>query len=202
MANIDLSVSIVDDEEQMQLKFVSHPYNLQCERDMMQEKQKIIEYTSSKEQAAQGYDGRKIVIFTHHTSDSKLNQKYYIFAVNREQDSIASALVKNFNQKQTTQIISKQQSEARVSEGSGLQQFPQQDGLQFSAQQTLNQPLSLQNISTQPIVEAESHNDHQSANFQMSQMMKDDVDAELQEEAQDLSMTKDSDRATIAEALT
>ncbi|KAA6362291.1 MAG: hypothetical protein EZS28_042182, partial [Streblomastix strix] len=54
--------------------------------------------------------------------------------------------------------------------------------------------------SSQPIVEAESPNDHESARAQNSQMQKDDQDTEPQEEAQNSSMIKDSDRAPTAEA--
>ncbi|KAA6379904.1 MAG: hypothetical protein EZS28_024568, partial [Streblomastix strix] len=79
-------------------------------------------FTSYRELAAQGFDGRTINVFTHHILDSKMNQQFYIFAVNREQDSIASALVKNHGVKQATQIISKQRGGARVSEVEGLQQ--------------------------------------------------------------------------------
>ncbi|KAA6376590.1 MAG: hypothetical protein EZS28_027883, partial [Streblomastix strix] len=56
---------------------------------------------------------------------------------------------------------------------------------------TLASPLSLSIILTQPIVEAESLNDHESAKVQNSQMLKDDQDVEPQEEAQNPSMTKD-----------
>ncbi|KAA6400296.1 MAG: hypothetical protein EZS28_004183 [Streblomastix strix] len=58
-----------------------------------------IKHASSTELAAQGFDGRTINVFTHHTPDSKMNKEYYIFAVNREQDSIASAFVNNRGQK-------------------------------------------------------------------------------------------------------
>ncbi|KAA6377297.1 MAG: hypothetical protein EZS28_027177 [Streblomastix strix] len=60
--------------------------------------------------------------------------------------------------------------------------------------------LSLSIILTQPIVEAVSPNDKKCTNDQLSQMQKLDQDMEQQEEVQDSSMTKDSDRATIAEA--
>ncbi|KAA6365658.1 MAG: hypothetical protein EZS28_038816 [Streblomastix strix] len=159
-----------------------------------------IRHASSTELAAQGFDGRTINVFTHHTSDSNMNKKFYFFAVNKEQDSIASALVKNHGEMHATQIISKQRDEARVSEGDGLQQSPSGDDLQLFPQETLASPLSLPIISTQPIVEAESPNDHESAKVQNSQMWQDDQDVEQQEEAQDSSMTKDSDRATTAGA--
>ncbi|KAA6361893.1 MAG: hypothetical protein EZS28_042580, partial [Streblomastix strix] len=68
----------------------------------------FIRHASSTELTAQGFDGRTINCFTRHTSDSKMNKKFYIFAVNKEQDSITSALVKNHGEKQVTQIISKQ----------------------------------------------------------------------------------------------
>ncbi|KAA6385917.1 MAG: hypothetical protein EZS28_018557 [Streblomastix strix] len=159
-----------------------------------------IRHAFSTELAAQGFDGRTINCFTHHTPDSKMNNKFYFFAVNKEQDSIASALVKNHGEKQATQIISKQRGGARVSEGDGLQQSPLGDDLQLSPQETLASPLSLPIISTQPIVETESPNDHESAKVQNSQIQKDDQDVEPQKEAQDSSMTKDSDRATTSGA--
>ncbi|KAA6390187.1 MAG: hypothetical protein EZS28_014285 [Streblomastix strix] len=151
-------------------------------------------HASSIELAAQGFDGRIINVFTHHTSDgwfrseptrrkrpdSKLNKKFYIFAVNKERDSIAFALVKIHGDKQATQIISKQRGDARL-----------------SPQETLASLLSLPIIPTQPIVEADSPNDRESAKIQNSQMQKDDQDVEPQENS---SMTKDSDRATTAQA--
>ncbi|KAA6378025.1 MAG: hypothetical protein EZS28_026446, partial [Streblomastix strix] len=99
-----------------------------------------------------------------------------------------------------TWIISKQRGDARGSDGDGLQQSPLGDDLQSSPQETLASPFSLPIISSQPIVEAESPNDHESAKAQNSQMQKDDQDVKLQEEAQNSSMTKDSDRATTAGA--
>ncbi|KAA6377176.1 MAG: hypothetical protein EZS28_027297 [Streblomastix strix] len=159
-----------------------------------------IRHASSTELAVQGFDGRTINCFTHHTPDSKMNKKFYVFAVNKEQESIASALIKNHGRKQATQIVSKQRDDARVSDGDGLQQSPLGDDLKLSPQETLASPLSLPIISSKPIVEAESPNDHESAKAQKSQMQKDDQDIEPQEEAQNSSMTKDSDRATTAEA--
>ncbi|KAA6385086.1 MAG: hypothetical protein EZS28_019386, partial [Streblomastix strix] len=159
-----------------------------------------IRHASSTELAAQGFDGRTINCFTHHTPDLKMNKKFYVFVVNKEQDSIASALIKNHGMKQATQIISKQRGGARVSEGDGLQQSPQGDDLQLFPQETLASPLSLLIISSQPIVEAESSNDHESAKAQNSQMQKDDQDVKPQEETQNSSMTKDSDRAITAGA--
>ncbi|KAA6392882.1 MAG: hypothetical protein EZS28_011585 [Streblomastix strix] len=101
-----------------------------------------IRHASSTELAAQCFDGRTINAFTHHTPDLKMNKGLHIFAINREQDSKASALVKNHGMKQATQIISKQRGGARVSEGDGLQQSPQGDDLQQSPQETLASPLS------------------------------------------------------------
>ncbi|KAA6353323.1 MAG: hypothetical protein EZS28_051150, partial [Streblomastix strix] len=80
-----------------------------------------IRQASSTELVAQWFDGRTINFFKHHIPDSKMNKKFYIFAMNKEQDSIASALVKNHGEKQATQIISKQRGGARHSEGDGLQ---------------------------------------------------------------------------------
>ncbi|KAA6386704.1 MAG: hypothetical protein EZS28_017767 [Streblomastix strix] len=127
-------------------------------------------HASSTELTAQSFDGRTINVFTHHSSDSKMNKEFYIFPENRGQDSMASPLV-NIHGEQ-----------------------------QFSPQETLASPLSLPIILTQPIVESESPNDHKSAKRQKSQMWKDDQDLEPQEEYQDSSMTKDFDRATTAEA--
>ncbi|KAA6392067.1 MAG: hypothetical protein EZS28_012409, partial [Streblomastix strix] len=68
-------------------------------------------------------------------------------------------------------------------------------------QEPLASPLSLPIISSQPIVEAESPNDHESARAQNSQIQKDDQDVKPQEEeAQNSSIAKDSDRATTAGA--
>ncbi|KAA6399725.1 MAG: hypothetical protein EZS28_004745, partial [Streblomastix strix] len=159
-----------------------------------------IRHASATELAAQGFDGMTINVFTHHTPDSKMNKKFYIFAVNKEQDSIASVLVKSHGEKQATQIISKQRGRARVSEGDELQQSPLGDDLQLSPQETLASPLFLPIISTKPIVEAEPSNDHESAKVQNSQMQKDNQDAKPHEEVQYSSMTKDSDRATTAVA--
>ncbi|KAA6383364.1 MAG: hypothetical protein EZS28_021111 [Streblomastix strix] len=129
-----------------------------------------------------------------------MNNRFYVFAVNKEQDFIASALVKNHDMKQATQIVSKQRGDARVSDGDGLQQSPQGNNLQLSPLETLASPLSLPIISSHPIVEAESPNDHESAKVQNSQMQKDDQDVKPEEEAQNSSMTMDSDRATTAGA--
>ncbi|KAA6376383.1 MAG: hypothetical protein EZS28_028090 [Streblomastix strix] len=157
-----------------------------------------IRHALSTELAEQGFDMRAINVFTHHTPDSKMNKKFYIFVVNKEQDSIASVLVKNHGEKKATQIISKQRGGTRVSEGDGLQQFPQGDDLQSSPKEILASPLSFPIISTKSIVEAESPNDHKSAKVQNSQMQKDDQDMEPQDEAQNSSLTKDSDRAATA----
>ncbi|KAA6368316.1 MAG: hypothetical protein EZS28_036157 [Streblomastix strix] len=157
-----------------------------------------IRHASSTELAAQVFDRRTINVYTHHTPDSKMNKEQYIFAVNKEQDSIASALVKNHGMKQATQIISKQRGDARVSDGDELQYCPQGDDQQLFPQETLASPLSLPIISSQSIVEAESPNDHESAKAQNSQIQKDDQDVKLQEEAQNSNMTKDSDRAATA----
>ncbi|KAA6367907.1 MAG: hypothetical protein EZS28_036565 [Streblomastix strix] len=231
MANIGLSVSIIDDQEQRAAICIPPKQSIQRERydvsktgepkNWKQVDQRYIStrlerlvqtlgvqnatansirHTSSTELAAQGFDGRTINFYTHHAPDSKMNKKFYVFAVNKEQDSIASALVKNHGMKQATQIISKQRGDARVSDGDGLQQSPQRDDLQLSPQETLASPLSLPIISTQTIVEAVSPNDHESAKVQNSQMQKDVQDVKPQEEAQNSSITKDSDRATIVGA--
>ncbi|KAA6396259.1 MAG: hypothetical protein EZS28_008213 [Streblomastix strix] len=235
MANIDLSVSIIDDDEQTSAvcippkqsrkeHFQQSPKNfihIFWTENWEQADQRYIgtrleglvqtlgvqnatansiRHASSTELAAKGFDGRTINVFTHHTPDSKMNKEYYIFAVNREQDSIVSALVKNHSEKQATQIISKQRGDARVSEGEVLQQSTLVDDLQLSPQESLASSLSLPIISTKPIVKAESPNDHESAKIQKSQMKKDDQDVEPQEEAQNSNMTKDSDQATTTGA--
>ncbi|KAA6394464.1 MAG: hypothetical protein EZS28_010017 [Streblomastix strix] len=127
-----------------------------------------------------------------------MSKQFNIFAVSKEQDLTASALVKNHGEKQATQIISKCKGGARVSDGDALQQSPLRDDLQLSPLETLASPLSLPIISTQPIVEAKSPNDHESARVQNSQIQKDDQDVEPQEEAQNSSTTKDSVRTTSA----
>ncbi|KAA6391434.1 MAG: hypothetical protein EZS28_013040 [Streblomastix strix] len=50
----------------------------------------------------------------------KMNKKFYIFAVNKELHSIASALVKNHGEKQATQIISKQRGESNPFVGQSI----------------------------------------------------------------------------------
>ncbi|KAA6368733.1 MAG: hypothetical protein EZS28_035740 [Streblomastix strix] len=249
MANIDLSVSIIDDIEHRAAVSIPPKQSKRKEREMMQEKQKTLKYvqqnlslfgqqdlenTSDKVQRNSfTYSGlrtgSKLIrntfayvlkdLFKHFEfkmqlqtpfdmhllqnqqhRDSKMNKKFYIFAVNNVRDSIASTLVKNHCEKKTTQIISKQWGGARESEGDSPQQSPLGDNLYLSPQETLASLLSLPIISTQPIVVDESHNDHKSAKVKKSQMQKDDQDVEQQEEAQDSSMTKDSDIAATAEA--
>ncbi|KAA6359966.1 MAG: hypothetical protein EZS28_044507, partial [Streblomastix strix] len=148
------------------MMFVSYPNNLGRERDKIYEESKILEgiehrhflfvqtlgvqnatvnsirHASSTELAAQGFDRRTINVFTHHTSDSKMNNEQYIFAVNAELDSIASAIVKNHSENQTTLIISKHRGGARVSEGDRQLQFPLRDDLQASPIEAFTSPPS------------------------------------------------------------
>ncbi|KAA6389169.1 MAG: hypothetical protein EZS28_015302, partial [Streblomastix strix] len=226
IANIDLPISIVDEEDHTAANTPNRVQRTSCtysgprtgskadHRYISTRLERLIQtlgvksatansirHASSTELAAQGFDGRTINCFTHHIPDSQINSYYYIFTVSREQDSIASALVINPGEMQATQIISKQRGGARVSEGDRLRQSPLGDDLQLSTQDTLASPLSLPFISTQPIDETQSPKDHESAKAQNSQMQKDDQDVKPQEEAQNSTMTKDSDRATIAEAL-
>ncbi|KAA6395577.1 MAG: hypothetical protein EZS28_008902 [Streblomastix strix] len=151
-----------------------------------------IRHASSTELAAQGFDGRTINVVTHYTSYLKMNKEYYIFAVNRDLDSIASALISNHGEMQNTQTISKYMGEASVSEGDVPQQSLFGDEIYLSLQESLASPLSLPIISTQNIVEAESLNDYESAKVQKSQTQKDNPDVEPQEEAYDSRITKDS----------
>ncbi|KAA6376612.1 MAG: hypothetical protein EZS28_027862 [Streblomastix strix] len=109
-----------------------------------------IRHESFTELAAQGFNGRTINVFTHHTPDSKTIKEYYIFAVNREQDSIASALINIHGEQQATQIISKLRGGPRVSEEDGLQQSPSGDDLQLSPQETLASPLSPRSFRPNP----------------------------------------------------
>ncbi|KAA6401376.1 MAG: hypothetical protein EZS28_003099 [Streblomastix strix] len=118
----------------------------------------------------------------------------------REQEFIASALVKNHGEKQATQIISKQMGGARVAEGDVLQQSTLGDVSYLFPQETLALPLSLPIISTQPFVEAEFINDHENAKGLKSKMQKDCLDVEPHEETQNSSMTTDSERTASAEA--
>ncbi|KAA6366701.1 MAG: hypothetical protein EZS28_037772, partial [Streblomastix strix] len=160
----------------------------------------FIRQASSTELAGQRFDEMAINVFTHHMSDSKMNQQFNIFVANMEMDSIASALVNNHSEKHATKTISKQRGGARVFKGNILQQFPLRDDLQLSPQDTLAPSLSLSIISTQSIVEAESPKDHESAKYQKLQMQKVDQIVEPQEVAQNSSMTKGSDRATTVNA--
>ncbi|KAA6395263.1 MAG: hypothetical protein EZS28_009208 [Streblomastix strix] len=215
MANIDLSLSIIVDEEHTAAVCIPPKQSKKSERYDVRKTEDLrvcpketfvryfstrleglvqtlgvqnattnsIKHASSTELTAQGSDVRTINVFTHHTPDSKMNKEFYIFVVNREQESLASALVKNDGEKQATQIISKQTGDARL--------FPQD---------TLASRLYFPIISTQPIVEAESMNDLVSAKVQNSQMQKDDQDVQPQDEAQKSSMRKDSDLATTVGA--
>ncbi|KAA6369947.1 MAG: hypothetical protein EZS28_034526 [Streblomastix strix] len=84
-----------------------------------------IGHASSTELIARSFDGRTINRFTRHTLDLKMNNRFYVFAVDKEQDSITSTLVKNHGKKQATQIVSEQKGEARVSDGdSCFNSFP------------------------------------------------------------------------------
>ncbi|KAA6403169.1 MAG: hypothetical protein EZS28_001295 [Streblomastix strix] len=224
MANIDLAISIIGDEERTAEHFQQGPTDFihlfqtenweQADQRCINKRLKRLVQTlgikgvttnsirqaSSTELAAQRFDEIAINVFTHHMSDSKMNQQFYIFVANIEMDSIASALVNNHSDKHATKTISKQRGGARFFKGNILQQFPLRDDLQLSPQETLASPLSLPIISSQPIVEAESPNDHESAKVQNSQMQKDDQVVKPQEVAQNSSMTKGSDRATTANA--
>ncbi|KAA6390317.1 MAG: hypothetical protein EZS28_014158 [Streblomastix strix] len=224
MANIDLSVSIIDDQEQRAAVCIPPKQSKKRERydakrtqdprgcpteTFFNWKQADQRYISTRfERLVQTLEVQNTTANSNRhaystelaAQDSKINKVFYNFAVNKEQDSIASTLVNNHGEKQATQIILKQRGGARVSEGDGLQQSPLEDDLQLSPQETLASPLSLPIISTQSIVEAESPNDHESAKVQKSQMQKDYQDIDPQDEAQNSSMIKDSDRATTAEA--
>ncbi|KAA6399055.1 MAG: hypothetical protein EZS28_005415 [Streblomastix strix] len=105
-----------------------------------------------------------------------MNCQFYVFALNRSQNSIASAFAKTHGQKQaetSSQIISKQRCKARVPERDVLQLSPQGNDLQLSPQETHASPLSHPMISTQPIVEARSPNDRESTSGHKLQMQKD-----------------------------
>ncbi|KAA6400176.1 MAG: hypothetical protein EZS28_004294 [Streblomastix strix] len=143
MAIIDLSGSIIDGEEHTAAKYIST--RLERLIDSLGIKGATvnsIRCAISTKFTAQGFDRMIENVITHRTPDSKMNKECHIFAVNREQDSITSALVKNHGEKQATQIISKQRGDARVSERDGLQQSPLGDDLQLSPQETLALPLS------------------------------------------------------------
>ncbi|KAA6362080.1 MAG: hypothetical protein EZS28_042392 [Streblomastix strix] len=150
-------------------QFAFHPNNRGREKDMMQDELKILKFAQQKPSSFDYQDlentsnkvqrtsytyfglriGSKLIRdisvhvlkdwFQHLEFNDK--KKYYIFAVNRKQDFIASALVKNHGEKQATQIISKQWGGAGVSEGDGLQQSPLGDDLQLSPQETPASPL-------------------------------------------------------------
>ncbi|KAA6373793.1 MAG: hypothetical protein EZS28_030679 [Streblomastix strix] len=237
MANIDLSVSIIDDQEQRaavcippkqtDLENISNKVQRTLQTysrlrigsklirnilaHILKDLFKHLEYKLQlqtaldmyllQNQQHKGLMRGQQKFYIHHTPDLKMIKKFQILAVNKEQNSIASALVRNHGEKQATQIISKQRGDSRISDGDGLQQSPLGDDLQLSPQKTLASPLSLPIISTQPIFEAESTNDHDNAKVQNSQMQQDNQNVEPQDEAQNSRMTKDSDRAITSGAL-
>ncbi|KAA6399027.1 MAG: hypothetical protein EZS28_005444 [Streblomastix strix] len=127
-----------------------------------------------------------------------MNKEFYIFAVSRAQDSIASALVKNHGMKQDTQIISKQSIDTRVSDGDVLQQFPLGDDLQLSPNKTLASPLPSRSFRPNPSLKLSLRTITRVQKVQNSQMSKDDQDVGPQDGAQDSSITKYSDRETTA----
>ncbi|KAA6396711.1 MAG: hypothetical protein EZS28_007764 [Streblomastix strix] len=129
-----------------------------------------IRYTSSTELPEDGFDERTINVFTHHTPDSKMNQEYQIFVVNREQESVASTLINNHEEKLVTLIISKKWAE---------QEYPKE--------------MYYRNLLEPP-------NDHKSVKRKKLKIQKDDQDVEPLKDAKDSSMKKDSDRTTTAEA--
>ncbi|KAA6396149.1 MAG: hypothetical protein EZS28_008324 [Streblomastix strix] len=241
MANIDLSVSIIDDEEQTAAVCIQPKQSVQRERydvrktnnprvcptetlfvwftrlreHFQQSPTNFIHLfqTENWEQADHRYTSARLerLVLTLGVKGATANSKDTHLLQNQlhrnlmggqqmEQDSKASALVKNHDKKQASQIISKQCGGARVFEGDLLQQSPLGDDLQLPPQETPASPFSFPIISSQPIVEAESPNDRESAKVQKSQVKKDDQDMEPQGEAQDSSMTKDSDRAATGEA--
>ncbi|KAA6376222.1 MAG: hypothetical protein EZS28_028251 [Streblomastix strix] len=116
-----------------------------------------------------------------------MNQRFTVLTLNRLQNSITSALVKNHGEKQTettTQIVSKQRCIVRVSDDEILQQSPYGDDLQLFPQDTLALPFSHPIISTQSIVEARSPNDSESTRIQELQIQMDYQDDDPQYEAQ------------------
>ncbi|KAA6399274.1 MAG: hypothetical protein EZS28_005198 [Streblomastix strix] len=175
LANIDLSVSIIDEEEHTAANWE------RADQRFISTRHERLVQTLRVQNAT--------VNFIIHASSTEvaalMNQNFYSFAISRKQDSIASKFVNNHGEKQATQIISKLRGDTRVSDGDGLQQSPQGDDFQLSPQETLASPLSLPINSSQPIVEAESPNDHESANVLKSQMQKDNQDVEPQNEVKD-----------------
>ncbi|KAA6374545.1 MAG: hypothetical protein EZS28_029929 [Streblomastix strix] len=129
-----------------------------------------IRHGSSTELAAQEFDGRTINIFEHNISYSKIIHEFYFFVANREQDSLL--LVNSHGEKQDTQIISKLCGGQRVNE---------EDALQLS-------------------VEAEFPISHKNVKRQKSLIWGDYQDVEQEDEALNSNMTKNSYRATTAEA--
>lgn len=68
-----------------------------------------IRHASTTELAVMGVDERTLNIVTHHTPNSQSTQNFYVFAAQRQSDSIASALTSSHGRKQdelATQTIS------------------------------------------------------------------------------------------------
>ncbi|KAA6397538.1 MAG: hypothetical protein EZS28_006930 [Streblomastix strix] len=224
MENIDLLVSIIDDEKHTAAVCISPKQSKKRERYDVRRTEDPKSISNRDQQISYTYSGLKIWsklirdtlahaykdLHKHLDSKGRLrtpldthllqNEQHRVLMGGQQMIPYSSALVKNHGKKQATQIFSKQRGGARVSEGDGLQQSPQGDDLQLSPQEALASTFSFRIISTQPFIEAESHNDHESAKVYKSQMQKDDQDVEPQEEAEDSSMTKDSDRPTNVEA--
>ncbi|KAA6399419.1 MAG: hypothetical protein EZS28_005048 [Streblomastix strix] len=180
-----------------QRRINNHFEKLVCIIGLQTATAKSIKHASSTELAVLGFGGRTINIFTLHTLDSKKNMKFQVLAVNRQQDFIATALVKNHGKMQAEPAIytiSKYWDDARVSDGDVLQQSPYGVDLQLSPQDIHASLHSLPTISTQRIFEVRSPNDCESTRGQESQMQKDDQDEEQSCRAPVSSMTMNYDQ--------
>ncbi|KAA6374383.1 MAG: hypothetical protein EZS28_030090, partial [Streblomastix strix] len=193
IANIDLSVSIIDDEEHTAAVCISPKQSRKREREMIlrehfQRSPTNLKHqfrTENWEQVDQRYISTRLQRLAQTLGDAGFHS---IRSRNQSQQDESNLdylkikwQIKSFGRRYTT-IISFRRRFVVISIGVF---FP---------------PLSIPNISTQHTVETESLNDHESAKVQKSQMQKDDQDVDPQGEAQDSSMTKNSDQTTTAEA--
>ncbi|KAA6377732.1 MAG: hypothetical protein EZS28_026740 [Streblomastix strix] len=212
MANIDLSEWIIDDEDQIAAACFSPKQSKKRVRYYVRRTDdprvslteiflfglQDLENTSNNvQQISQTYSGLRI--------GSKLIRDtlaHVLTDLFKLLESMALPLTPQNIEKQATQIISKQMGGARVSGIDELFNLLQDRLFQFSSSGTLILPFSLQIFLAQLFIVTQSPNDHENTKGQKLSIQKDDQEIKPQEEAQDSSMTKNSDRATTAEAQT
>ncbi|KAA6388250.1 MAG: hypothetical protein EZS28_016225 [Streblomastix strix] len=221
MANKDLSVSIIDDEEHTAAIFIPpkqsknrERYDVRRTEDLrvcptetffvwltrlrehfQQSPTNIIHlfWTEKWEQADQKYISICLERLAQTLGEQNASANSIRYASSTDPAAQESKIPKHLHSQRITvrsKLLKLSQNKgggARVSEGDVLQQSPLGDNLQLSPQETLASSLFPPIISTKPIVEAESPNDHESEKAQKSQMQKDDQDVEPQEEAHNSS---------------